>query len=89
MENSITIGVTLQEPVYGSECIQSCTVIARADGEEDKMVNCTLPGDVFVQVTVCPRQFTFTAVACSSLGCSNESSPETHTVTDGESTVFD
>lgn len=82
--NSITTRVILQQPVYGFECIQNCTVIVRADGEEDLRVDCTLPGDVFVQVSVCPKRYTFTAVACSSVGCSVESAPVTLDVTGGK-----
>lgn len=43
----------------------------------------TLSGDVFVQVPVCPRQYTFTTFACSPVSCSVESAPETLDVTDG------
>lgn len=80
----VTIRVNLQQPVYGFECIQNYTVIALADGEEVSREYSTSAGDVFVQVSVCPRQYTFTAVACSLVGCSSESAPETYDVPDGE-----
>jgi len=82
--NNITIRVNLQQPVYGFECIQNYTVTALADREEVRRGYSTSAGDVFVQVSVCPRQYTFTAVACSLVGCSNESAPETYDIPDGE-----
>ena len=89
-DDIITIKVNLQQSLYGFECIQNYTVIVRADGEEVVRNDSTSPGEVLVQVPVCPRQYTFTALACSPmLGCSNESAPETFNVTDGECTVFD
>lgn len=86
---SITIRANLQQPVYGFQCIQNYTVIARADGQEDVRGVSTLLGNVFVLVSVCLRQYTITAVACSPmLGCSNESSPEIIDVSDGKCTVL-
>lgn len=90
--DSITIKADLQQPVYGSECIQNYTVIARADREEDVSGDSNSPNDLFVLVpglSVCPRQYTFTASACSPmLGCSDESPPKTHNVTDGKCTCL-
>ena len=87
--DSITINANLHQPVYGFECIQNYTVIARADGQEDVRGFSTLLGNVFVLVSVCPRQYTITALACSPmLGCSNESSPAAIDVTDGKCTVL-
>jgi len=80
----ITIRVNLQQPVYGFECIQNYTVTALADGEEVRREYNTSAGDVFVQVSVCPRQNTFTARACSLVDCSSESAPETYDTPDGE-----
>ena len=89
-DDSITIRVSLQQSLYGFECIQNFTVIVRADGEEVVRNASTSPGDVLVQISVCLRQYRFTALACSPmLGCSNESAPETREATDGECTVFD
>ena len=87
--DNITIRANLQRAVYGFECIQNYTIIARADGEEDVRGVSTSP-DLFVLVpglSVCPRQYTFTALACSpGLPCSSEGAPETLNVTDGECT---
>lgn len=87
MDNRITIKTDLQQPVYGFECVQSYTIIVRADGEVVRN-DSTSAGDMFVWVSVCQRQYTFTAIACSPVGCSNESTPETIDVTDGKCTVL-
>ena len=90
---SVTIRANLQQPVYGFQCIQNYTVIATADGEEDVRGISTSPDDLFVLIpglSVCPRQYTFTALACSpGLPCSSEGAPETLNVTDGECTLID
>lgn len=80
--DDITIRVNLTEPVYGFECIQSYTVIVRADGEEVARGNSTSPDDLFVLVpglSLCPPpEYTFTAFACSThLPCSGESASVT------------
>lgn len=69
---------------YGFQCIQDYTVTALADREEVRRGYNTSAGDVFVRASVCPRQYTFTARACSLVGCSNESAPETYDIPDGE-----
>ena len=71
----------------GFEYIQNYTVTALADGGEVVRGDSTLPNDIFVWIPVYPRQYTFIAVACSPVGCSNESTPETIDVTDGECTA--
>ena len=91
--DNITIRADLTQSVYGFECIQNYTVIVEADGEGDVRGISTSLEDLFVLVpglSVCPRQYTFTALACSpGLPCSSESAPETLNVTDGECTSYE
>ena len=78
-ESSIAIRVTLQPPIEGQACVQNYTVTVQVRDMESSSNTTdavdTNPIDVLVRgLSVCPSEYTVTAVACGrTVSCSSES----------------
>ena len=73
MKNSITFLVILEPPVDGQECVENYTVTDQARG---RGVSSNTTVILVPDLSVCPTEYTFTAVACGgTLPCSIESDP--------------
>ena len=78
-----TVQVTLQPPEYGQECVLNYTVRDQVRGAMG------VSNTTNVLVRVCPLEYNFTAVACSSVvPCSEESSPVVHQTAGGKQLLF-
>lgn len=85
-ESSISVRVTLQLPADGQECVENYTVTDQARGIGGSSNTTVVP---VPDLSVCPTEYTFTAVACGgTLPCSNESDPVMYRTTGGKFCIF-